>query len=254
MQLKPQASNLTNKQTNRPFGILGNFSQPHDIMTIVNQPRPDHVLPSPEIRPYWGLINHWFRLIRPAIKPWFLGRGTWPGGVGWQAMMKPTMVISIVAVFGSLPSLVTSRPSSSSTKDCWTPWKIDECSTLKRSHFNRKYIFQPSFFRGHSLVFRGVYIQNHNTNHHSVFHSVRSLGPLFSAGALLVLLLFWPHLWDGLLSPEVAHQQDPTKDPKYPWHPWEICLILKPYVSDATLKKLYMSVWKTFVAIKWFCC
>ena len=27
---------------------------------------------------------------------------------------------------------------------------------LKRDYFNRKYIFQPLIFRGHSFVFRGV--------------------------------------------------------------------------------------------------
>ena len=32
----------------------------------------------------------------------------------------------------------------------------ERMSTLKRDDFNRKYVFQPLIFRGHSLVFRGV--------------------------------------------------------------------------------------------------
>ena len=36
------------------------------------------------------------------------------------------------------------------------PWKLT-CPP-KRDHFNRKYIFQPLSFRGHSFVFVGVFI------------------------------------------------------------------------------------------------
>ncbi len=33
----------------------------------------------------------------------------------------------------------------------------ERMSTLKRDYFNRKYIFQPLIFRGHSLVFQWVF-------------------------------------------------------------------------------------------------
>ena len=52
---------------------------------MANQPPPPN-LPPPEIRPSEGLMNHWSPLIRPALKPLFLG-GVRYGGVGWQAMM-----------------------------------------------------------------------------------------------------------------------------------------------------------------------
>ena len=47
---------------------------------MANQPPPPN-LPPPEIRPSEGLMNHWSPLIRPALKPLFLG-GVRYGGVG----------------------------------------------------------------------------------------------------------------------------------------------------------------------------
>ncbi len=43
------------------------------IMAIINQPPPGHVAPPRNSRPYEGLIDHWFPLRRPKIKPLFLG-------------------------------------------------------------------------------------------------------------------------------------------------------------------------------------
>ena len=47
---------------------------------LVSLPPPSHV-PPPNNKALWsGLINHWFPLIRPKIKPLFLGGGTLGGG------------------------------------------------------------------------------------------------------------------------------------------------------------------------------
>ena len=37
---------------------------------------PPKATPPREIRPCWGTVNHWFPLIRPAIRALFLGGGT----------------------------------------------------------------------------------------------------------------------------------------------------------------------------------
>ena len=48
---------------------------------MASQPTPPGPRTPPRnSRPYQGLINQWFPLIRPAIKPLFLGGGTLGGG------------------------------------------------------------------------------------------------------------------------------------------------------------------------------
>ena len=59
-------------------GVLVIIGESENVMA--SQPTPPNV-PPPEIRPYdQGLLTVGFPLIRPAIKPLFLGGGTWPGG------------------------------------------------------------------------------------------------------------------------------------------------------------------------------
>ena len=52
------------------------------IVSVAGQPPPPNVLP-PEVRPYQGLINHWFPLIRPHQT--LISRGWYIRGVGWLA-------------------------------------------------------------------------------------------------------------------------------------------------------------------------
>ena len=47
---------------------------------------PPNISTRPEIRPYQVLINHWFPLTRPKLRPLFLGRAR-KRGVGWLAII-----------------------------------------------------------------------------------------------------------------------------------------------------------------------
>ena len=84
------------------------------ISWLVNLPPPPKRTP-PEIRPCYGVINHWFPLIGPAIKPFFLGAVRWGGRLtshdncsqlmtlshsAWSRWMS-TEVILLVGVFFS---------------------------------------------------------------------------------------------------------------------------------------------------------
>ena len=65
------------------------FFQKQTFMAIVNLPPPN--IPPPRNKAgYYGLINHWFPLIRPAIKPLFLGGVPWGGRL--TIAMKPAKI------------------------------------------------------------------------------------------------------------------------------------------------------------------
>ena len=54
------------------------------------------------------------------------------------------------------------------------PWKLT--CPLKRDWFNRKYIFQPSIFRGHSLVSGGGFFFNEKKSVEVLFFAKKLLG------------------------------------------------------------------------------
>ena len=78
---KQQIKNNFTKQTAHHYSYWHDYSyiSSHDTygykyapaIFMAGQPTSPNVTP-PEIRPYWGLIDHWFPFIWPAIKPSFL--------------------------------------------------------------------------------------------------------------------------------------------------------------------------------------
>ena len=91
-------------------------------------------------------------------------QGWWSGLANSDAELK-LAILSLIFnqipdVFGVTRDQCTSKPPKKIWKIrnliCkWVHSRKLTCP-LKRNYFNRKYIFQPLIFRGHSLVFRGV--------------------------------------------------------------------------------------------------
>ena len=127
------------------------------VVTIIMTGQPSPNVPPLKKRPYWWFINQWFPLIRPAMRPLFLGGGYVARGFGWPVMILPGGSGTTRGILGGIfcmrnesDMLLETKLGSLHEKRHWQKIHPGRLTwNLKITYLKRKIIFQTPMIMFH---------------------------------------------------------------------------------------------------------